>query len=95
MYTLTLQGTTGPEADIAKVRVYINGTQKAEVDATPGAQFTASATWPAKGDVVVEYSFVDAAGNESAKHNQTVTIPDKEAPAMPVDDLTLVSVVWA
>ena len=63
MYTLTLQGTTGPESDIAKARIYVNGTQKAEVDTTPGAQFTAQVTWPANGDVVVEYSFVDAAGN--------------------------------
>jgi hypothetical protein len=95
MYTLTLQGTAGPESDIAKVRVYINGVQKDEVDATPGAQFTVHPTWPVNGEVTVEYAYVDAAGNESAKHNQTITIPDKQAPAMPVDDLTLVSVVWA
>jgi hypothetical protein len=95
MYTLTFQGVAGPESDVAKARLYINGVQKAEADVTPGQQFTIQGTWPTHGDVTVEYSFVDGAGNESGKHNQTVTIPDKEAPAMPMTDLTLVSVVWA
>lgn len=95
MYTLTLQGTAGPETDLAKVRVYVNGVQKAEADITPATQFTVQVTHPTQGDVTVEHSFLDAAGNESAKRNQTITIPDKEAPAMPAAPLTLVSVVWA
>lgn len=95
MYTLTLRGTTGQEPDIVAARIRVNGGAPVDVTAVPNATFTTSAQWPTSGDIIVEQSFVDAAGNESARRAQTVTIPDAAAPAIPVADLTLVSVVWA
>jgi len=95
MYTLTLRGTTGPEPDIVAARIRVNGGAPVNVAAGPNETFTAQVQWPSSGDVTVEQSFVDAAGNESARRAQTVTIPDAAAPAIPTADLTLVSVVWA
>lgn len=95
MYTLTFSGTTGSDDDIAKLRVYVGGGAANEFPAEPGQQFTVSVQRAVKGDVLIEHSFVDGAGNESARHVQTVFVPDQEAPAMPGADLTLVSVVWA
>lgn len=95
MYTLTLRGTTGPEPDIVSARIRVNGGAPIDVAAGPSATFTAQVQWPTSGDITVEQSFVDAAGNESARRAQTVTIPDAAAPAVPTADLTLVSVVWA
>ena len=95
MYTLTLQVTTGQESDIVAARIRVNGGAPIDVAAGPSATFTAQVQWPASGSVMIEQSFVDAAGNESARRAQTVIIPDAAAPAVPSADLTLVSVVWA
>jgi hypothetical protein len=94
VYTLTFSGIAGPEADITNVRLYIDGTGPTQVGASPSEPFEISATWPDSGSVLVEYSFVDAAGNESPRHAQIVDIPDSEAPAIPVENLTLLSIVW-
>jgi hypothetical protein len=93
MYRILLAGTAGPEADIAKVRVYI-GSAVVEQNVAANAAFQVSVDYPTHGEVEVEHAFVDAAGNESPRLAQTVVVPDKEAPAQPSAPLTLVSVVW-
>jgi len=95
MYNLTLRGIAGPETDLAKARVYVQGGPAIEVAASPGQPFTAAAQYPVSGPVDISYAYVDTAGNEGARHTQTVIIPDVTAPAAPVGDLELVSVVWA
>jgi hypothetical protein len=96
MYALQFAGTAGPETDIALVRVYIGGQLAGENAIAAGASFQVSATFTGgPGVVAVEHSFVDAAGNESARFTQDVFVPDQQAPAMPAAPLTLVSVVWA
>lgn len=95
-YTLTLQGVAGPESDITKARVYVNGAQQAEVGVTPGVSFQTQVTHPIGNvNIQVEHSFLDSTGNESAKRSQMIFIPDKEAPAIPSGPLNLISVVWA
>lgn len=95
MYNLTFHGVTGQEPDIVKARVRVNGGSAIDTAAAPNGTFTVSVQWPVSGNITVEQSFVDAAGNESARRSQTVVIPDAAAPAAPTADLTLVSVVWA
>lgn len=95
MYTLNFAGTAGPEPDITKARVYVAGGAAIEVNVTPGQPFAAQATHPTSGTVLVEHSFVDAAGNEGARRPQQVFIPDQNAPAAPAGDLVLTSVVWS
>lgn len=95
MYTITVRGLAGPEVDIVAARLYLDSGAAVEVAAKPGAQFTATLQHPTNGTLPLAYSFVDSAGNESARRTQPLFIPDKEAPTMPADALQLVSVVWA
>jgi hypothetical protein len=107
MYTVTLRGNTGSRTDVAKVRFY-DGSGGAAVDFTPSVGsnqvFTITFQHPggpvngAAASVTVQHSFVDAAGNESAKLSQTLSVPaapDTVAPVAPDTPLTVVSIVWA
>lgn len=98
MYTIKLSGTTGPEPDIAKVHVFKNGVQAAEIAAGPLTSFSTTVTSPGSETLQIGYSFVDTSGNESAQHTQSVVVPappDTTAPASPTIPLTIVSMVWA
>lgn len=95
MYTLTFAGIAGPESDIAHVRLYLGDADPIEYGIAPAEPFQIIAQWPTSGPLDVSYSYVDVAGNESSRHPQMITIPDIEAPTVPVDDLQLISVTWA
>lgn len=94
MYTITFAGVAGPEADIVKVRLYIENADPIEMGVTPLEPFEINATWDRPGTITVGYSYVDASGNESGKRTQTVILPDAAAPATPSEDLELVRVMW-
>lgn len=95
MYTLTFAGIAGPEADIAHVRLYLGDADPIEHGIMSSEPFEVIARWPWSGPLEVSYSYVDVAGNESARHNQVIVIPDIEAPTAPVADLALESVTWS
>lgn len=92
MYNITLAGVAGPEVDVAKVRIYSPGLT--EVGAAPNTPFQATISTPNAGPLPVEYAFVDASGNESVRRQQTLIVPDSDAPAAPGTDLQVVSVTW-
>ena len=97
MYNILLRGTAGPEHDIAKARIYVDGQQVAEVDVTSGVQFTATLTHPGDATIAIGYTFVDASNNESGAFVQSLVVPsppDVTAPASPAGPMTIVSVVW-
>lgn len=95
MYSIKLSGTAGTEADITKVRVYVNGGAANEVTVTPSAAFTITVTTPNSGNALVEHTFVDSAGQESARFQQTVAVPDLQPPARPTAPLTVTSITWS
>jgi hypothetical protein len=94
MYSITVRGSAGAEPDIAKVVARINGGAIVETPTGASNQFELVLQHPTKGDVQLEYAYVDGVGNQSAWHAQTLTVPDMEAPAAPAGDLDVVSVVW-
>lgn len=94
MYSIKLHGVAGPEPDLSKVRVYVNGGSPTEVPVTANAGFDVTVQSPSSGNVLVEHSFVDTSGQESARYQQTVAVPDLEPPARPTAPLQIVSVVW-
>ena len=69
---------------IAKSRVYFPDfnaqLNPLEQSVTPGGTFGAVFFVAASGPVNIQYSYVSATGNESAKYGQTISVPDLETP---------------
>ncbi len=94
LYQIPLSGIAGPESDVVKARVYVaNGASK-EVAVTPGAGFQITVTSAVSGNVLIEYTYVDASGQESQRFQQTVSVPDLQPPSRPTAPLTVGTIIW-
>lgn len=74
---INLRGTSGPESDLAAVRVYLNGALNLIIPTAPQTSFSGTATTTSGGKVLLEHSFMDALGNESPRFQQYVSIPKR------------------